>query len=90
MDIDDETAVDENYDFRDMLQIHDIADIFELCKDQCNIRYLTLSIRLVIYEMTYRTEKKYISFSRPLGRQISYVRYDEKNTRSNEYKNGSH
>ena len=27
MDMDDEIEVDENYDFRDMIQIHDIADI---------------------------------------------------------------
>ena len=27
MDMDDEIEVDENYDFRDMIQIHDIPDI---------------------------------------------------------------
>ena len=31
MDMDDEIEADENYDFREMIQIHDIADIFELC-----------------------------------------------------------
>ena len=33
IDIDDEVDADENYIFRDMIQIHDIADIFEFCKD---------------------------------------------------------
>ena len=48
MDIDDEIEVNENYDFRDMIQIHDIADIFEFCKDQCNIRYLSVLIYLTL------------------------------------------
>ena len=46
MGIDDEIEADENYDFRDMIQIHHITDIFELCKDQYNIRYLSVFIYL--------------------------------------------
>ena len=32
MDIDDEIEADENYIFRDMIQIYDIADIFEFAR----------------------------------------------------------
>ena len=39
MDIDDEIEADENDIFKDIIQIYDIADIFEFCKDQCNKKY---------------------------------------------------
>ena len=42
MSIDDEIEADENYIFRDMIQIYGIPDVFEFCKDQCNIRYLSV------------------------------------------------
>ena len=53
MDIDDEIEADENYDFTDMIQIHDIADIFELCKDQWNIRYLRVLMYLILRHLNY-------------------------------------
>ena len=61
MDIDDEIEADENYDFRDMIQIHDIVDIFELCKDQCHIRYLSVSIYLTLRHLNISSRNMYIS-----------------------------
>ena len=48
MNIDDEIEADENYIFRDMIQIYDIADTFEFCKDQCNTRYLSVLMYLTL------------------------------------------
>ena len=49
MDIGDEIENDEAFmNFRDMIQIYDIADMFEFCKDQCNVRYLSVLIYLIL------------------------------------------
>ena len=48
MGIGDEIGNDvAHMNFRDMIQIDDIAEVFEFCKDKCNIRYLS--------ELTYPT-----------------------------------
>ena len=45
IDTDNEIKADENYiNFRDMIQIYDIADVFEFCEDQCNIKYFSMLI----------------------------------------------
>ena len=51
MNIDDEIEADENYIFRDMIQIYDIADRFGFCKDQCNIRYLRVLMYLILHHL---------------------------------------
>ena len=52
MDIDDEIKADENYiNFRDMIQIYDIANIFEFCNDQCNRRYLSVLIYSTLHRL---------------------------------------
>lgn len=49
MDISDEDDGGANYlNFKDTIQLCDIADIFELCKNQCNIRYLTVLVYLIL------------------------------------------
>ena len=48
MDMNDGIEADENYIFRDMIQIYDIADIFEFCKDQYNRRYLNVLTYLTL------------------------------------------
>ena len=48
MDIDDEIKADENYvSFRDIIHIYDTTDIFEFCKHQCSIRYLSVLIYFI-------------------------------------------
>ena len=49
MDTDDEIKVDQNdINFRNMLQIYDMADIFDFCENQCYIRYLSVLIYLTL------------------------------------------
>ncbi len=49
MDISDEDEEGANYfNFKDTIQLCDIADIFELCKNQCGIRYLSVLIYLIL------------------------------------------
>ena len=49
MEISDEDEEGSNsLSFNDTIQFYDIADIFELCKNQCNIRYLSVLIYLIL------------------------------------------
>ncbi|CAF4724977.1 unnamed protein product, partial [Rotaria sp. Silwood2] len=49
MDISDEDEGGVNHlNFNDRIKLCDIADIFELCKNQCNIRYLSVFIYLTL------------------------------------------
>ncbi|CAM4873059.1 unnamed protein product [Rotaria socialis] len=60
METSDEDEADTKLNFRDTIQICDIADMFEFCKNQCNIRYLSVLIYLILrrfnisYEETHR------------------------------------
>ena len=50
MDTGDEIKADENYiNIRNIIQVYNIADIFEFFKDQYNIRYLSVLIYLTLY-----------------------------------------
>ena len=63
MDIDDKIEADENCIFGDMIQIYDIADIVEVCKDQCNIRYLNVLVYLTLRHLniSYHETCNYLS-----------------------------
>ena len=63
MEISDEDEEGANsLSFNDTIQLCDIADIFELCKNQCNIRYSSVLIYLILrrfnisYEETHPSE----------------------------------
>ena len=60
MDMDDEIEADENYIFRDMIQIYNIADIFEICKDQCNTRYSRVLKYLTLYYLNISYQEIYV------------------------------
>ena len=48
MNTSDEDEGLSQLNFQDMLQLYSIGDLFELCKDQCNIRYLSALIYLIL------------------------------------------
>ena len=45
-DEDEEGA--NSLNFKDTIQLCDIVDLFELCKNQCNLRYLSVLIYLIL------------------------------------------
>ena len=50
MDINNEAEEDANsLNFNNTIQLCDIVDIFELCKNQCNTRYLSIFIYLILH-----------------------------------------
>lgn len=48
MDIGEEDERLNHSNFKDKIQLYDIGDLFELCKNQCNIRYLSALIYLIL------------------------------------------
>ena len=60
------SKLNEHYIFRDMIQIYDIADIFEFCKDQYNIRYLSVLMYLTLRHLNISYQESY-TFLKHIG-----------------------
>ncbi|CAF3523972.1 unnamed protein product [Rotaria sp. Silwood2] len=54
----DETAA--NFNLKDMIQISDIADLFEFCKKDCNIRYLSVLFYLTLRRFNISYEETHM------------------------------
>ena len=79
MDVGDEIEADENYDFRGMIHIHDIADIFELFKDQCNIRYLSVLIYLTLSHLNISYQET-CTFLKHIGSLLGQIAHKWSNS----------
>ena len=67
MEISDEDEEGANsLSFNDTIQLCDIADIFELCKNQCNIRYLSVLIYLILRRFNISYEETH-TFLKDIG-----------------------
>ena len=67
MEISDEDEEGANsLSFTDTIQLCDTADIFELCKNQCNIRYLSVLIYLILRRFNISYEETH-TFLKDIG-----------------------
>ncbi len=63
MEISDADESDTNYsNFKDKIQISDVADLFEYCKNDCNIRYLSVLLYLTLryFDISYKTAHTFL------------------------------
>ena len=67
MDISDEDEEGANsLSLNDTIQLCDIADIFKLCESQCNIRYLSVLIYLILRRFNISYEETH-TFLKDIG-----------------------
>jgi hypothetical protein len=76
IDSSNEDEAGANYlNFKDKIQICDVADILEFCKNQCNIRYLSVLVYWPFHDpesVQITTRCKFTIGFRPLGIASNY------------------
>ena len=74
-DTDGEEELDTTYlNFKDMIGICDLADLFELCEGECNVRYLSVLIYMILryFNISYRDARQFLKNIGALTAEVAH------------------